>query len=408
MEVIEHHLAVCPQAHPVKQKTRRQMPKKQDFIIQEVEKLKQDKLIRKVAHPTWIANPVVVPKANCSGHLCVDFTSLNKACPNDPYPLPRIDQIVDSTAGCDLLCFLDAFSGYHQIKMAKEDEKKTAFITPCKVYCYVCMPFGLKNAGATFQRLMRKALGAQMGKNMEAYIDDIVFKTREGRTLVEDLEETFTNLRKVNIKLNPAKCAFGVPSGKLLGFLISERGIEANPNKVKAIEEMRPPCNFQEMQPLAGCMAALGSFIARSKEKALPFFKIMKRTKKFDWTPEADKAFAELKRYLTSPPIMVALRPHEPLLLYIAANPRTASTVLVAEWDAQVITEEKIDAPRLGAPPEEGASMPATPHEEPPHASSSDPLPQGEPPEPPEEVTPISIAKVQKPVYFVSTVLRDA
>jgi hypothetical protein len=90
----------------------------------------------------------------------VDFTSLNKACPKDPYPLPRIDQIINSTAGCGHLCFLDAFSGYHQIKMAREDEEKTAFLRPCGVYCYVCMPFGLKNAGATFQRLMHKALGA--------------------------------------------------------------------------------------------------------------------------------------------------------------------------------------------------------------------------------------------------------
>jgi hypothetical protein len=119
----------------VKQKTRKQAQEKQDFIVQEIERLKKAKLIRKVAHPTWIANPVVVPKANGSGRLCVDFTSLNKSCPKDPYPLPRIDQIIDSTAGCDLLCFLDAFSGYHQIKMAREDEEKTAFITPCGVYC---------------------------------------------------------------------------------------------------------------------------------------------------------------------------------------------------------------------------------------------------------------------------------
>jgi hypothetical protein len=133
-EVIEHHFAVCPQAHPVKQKTMKQAQEKQDFIVQEIEKLKKAKLIREVAHPTWIANPVVVPKANGSGHLCVDFTTLNKACPKDPYPLQRIDQIVDSTAGCDLLCFLDAFSGYHQIRMAREDEEKAAFITPCSVY----------------------------------------------------------------------------------------------------------------------------------------------------------------------------------------------------------------------------------------------------------------------------------
>jgi hypothetical protein len=210
----------------VKQKTRKQAQEKQDFIVQEIEKLKKAKLICEVADPTWIANPVVVPKANGSGRLCMDFTSLNKACPKDPYLIPRIDQIIDSTAGCDLLCFLDALSGYHQIKIAREDEEKTAIITPCGVYCYVCMPFGLKNTGATFQRLMHKALGARMGRNVEAYIDDMVVKTRESHTFIEDLEETFANLRKVNIKLNPAKCAFGVPLGKLLGFLVSHHGIE--------------------------------------------------------------------------------------------------------------------------------------------------------------------------------------
>ena len=172
--------------------------------------------------------------------------------------------------------------------MAKEDEEKTAFLTPCGVYCYVCMPFGLKNAGATFQRLMRTALGAQMGRNAEAYVDDIVVKTREEHTLMEDLGETFANLRKVNIKLNPAKCVFGVPSGKLLGFLVSHRGIEANPDKIKAIEEMQPPRCLKDMQRLAGCMASLGRFISKFGESALPFFKIMKRSGTFKWTPEAD------------------------------------------------------------------------------------------------------------------------
>src|SRR5664279_4723025 len=110
-------------------------PEKQEFIVREVEKLKEAKIIHEVVHAEWVANPVVVPKHTGGGRLCVDFTDLNKACPKDPYPLPRIDQIVDSTAGCDLLCFLDAFSGYHQIKMAKEDEEKTAFITPCGEFC---------------------------------------------------------------------------------------------------------------------------------------------------------------------------------------------------------------------------------------------------------------------------------
>jgi hypothetical protein len=112
--------------------------------------LKKAKVIQEMMHPTWIANPVVVPKVNGKKRLCVDFTDLNHACPKDPFPFPRIDQIVDSMAVCDLLCFLDAFSGYHQIKMAVEDEEKTTFIMPEGCYCYTCMPFGLKNVGATF------------------------------------------------------------------------------------------------------------------------------------------------------------------------------------------------------------------------------------------------------------------
>jgi hypothetical protein len=256
---------------------------------------------------------------------------------------------------------------------------------------------------------MRKALGAQMGRNAEAYVDDIIIKTHESHTFIEDLEETFVNLRKVNIKLNPAKCAFGVPSGKLLGFLVSHCGIEANPDKVKAIEEMCPPRNLKEMQRLAGCMAALGRFIARSGKKALPFFKLMKRTGKFEWTPEADTAFFELKRYLTSPPIMVAPTFHEPLLLYIAATPRTASAILVAERDAKVIAKEGIDPPCPGAPPEEEAAVSSVPQEGLLAATSpTKPLSQSDAPEPHEEKTPEGTTKVQKPVYFINTVLRDA
>jgi hypothetical protein len=247
-----------------------------------------------------------------------------------------------------------------------------------------------------------------MGRNAEAYIDNIIVKTHESHTFIENMEETFANLRKVNIKLNLAKCAFGVPSRKLLGFLVSHREIEANPNKVKAIKEMHPPCNLKEMQCLAGCMAALGHFIAMSGEKSLPFFKLMKRIGKFEWTPEADKAFAELKRYLTSPPIMVAPMFHEPLMLYIAVTPRTMSAVLVAEWDAKVIAKEEIDPLCPGAPLEEEAAIPSTPREELPAATSpSEPLLQSDAPNLHEEKTPEDTTKVQKPVYFISTVLRD-
>jgi hypothetical protein len=173
------------------------------------------------------------------------------------------------------MCFLDAFSGYHQIKMAVEDEEKTVFIMPIGCLWYTCMPFGLKNAGATFQRAMRKCLGLQIGHNIEAYINDIVVKSRSKETLIDDLHETFANLRKVQLRLNPEKCTFGLPSGKLLGYLVSHRGIEANPDKIKAIDEIQAPRRIKDIQRLNGGITVLGRFISRLGEHALPFFKLL-------------------------------------------------------------------------------------------------------------------------------------
>ena len=140
--VIEHHLRVCPNVRHVKQKARRQSTEKQSLILQETRKLEAACVIREVQYPEWLANPVVIPKKGGKERMCVDFTNLNKACPQDIFLLPWIDQIVDSTAECDLLCFLDAISGYHQIKVAEQDIEKTAFLTPCGVYCYTACRSG--------------------------------------------------------------------------------------------------------------------------------------------------------------------------------------------------------------------------------------------------------------------------
>ena len=330
-EVIEHHLSVRPDARPIRQKARRQAPERQEFIRSEVDRLLAARFIWEVLHPEWLANPVVVPKANGKLRMCVDYSDLNKACPKDPFPLPRIDQIVDSTAGCDLLCFLDAYSGYHQICMSREDEEKTSFTTPAGSFCYTCMPFGLKNAGPTYQRAMRVALHDQLGRNVEAYIDDLVVKTRDQATLIGDLAETFDNLRRIQMKLNPDKCVFGVPLGRLLGFLVSSRGIEANPEKITAINQLRPPTRLKDVQRLSGCMAALGRFISKLGERGLPLFKLLKKTGPFKWIPEAEQALQGLKQYLTAPPVLVAPRPEEPLLLYIAATPQVVSAALIVE-----------------------------------------------------------------------------
>jgi hypothetical protein len=145
--------------------------------------------------------------------VCVDYTSLNKHYPKDPFPLPRIDQIIDSTVGYARFSFLDAYCGYNQIILKKEDKEKTAFITPYGVFCYQVMPFGLKNAGATYQRMMQNCLGGQIGRNIKVYIDDVVITTRKEESLISDLVETFNNLNRYKLGPNPTKCSFGVSAG---------------------------------------------------------------------------------------------------------------------------------------------------------------------------------------------------
>ena len=153
-EVAEHALDIRAGSRPVKQRLRRFDEEKHRTIGEEVQKLLEAGFIKEVSHLEWLANPVLVKKKNGKWRMCVDYTGLNKACPKVPFPLPRIDQIIDSTVGCEILSFLDAYSGYHQIKMKESDQLTTSFITPFGMYCYVTMPFGLRNAGATYQRCM--------------------------------------------------------------------------------------------------------------------------------------------------------------------------------------------------------------------------------------------------------------
>ncbi|KAL0328146.1 UNVERIFIED_CONTAM: Retrovirus-related Pol polyprotein from transposon opus [Sesamum calycinum] len=156
------------------------------------------------------------------------------------------------------------------------------------------MPFGLKNAGATYQRLVDKIFQPQLRRNIEVYVDDMLVKSKEARSHVEHLEATFTVLRKYRLKLNPRKCAFGVSGGRFLGFMVTQQGIEANPAKIKAILDMGPT-NINELQRLTGRMAALSRFISKSAKKGLPFFKILRNVKNIEWIEECQQVFEELK-----------------------------------------------------------------------------------------------------------------
>ncbi|GJW46693.1 reverse transcriptase domain-containing protein [Tanacetum coccineum] len=215
--IAEHRLNIHEGCLRVRQKKKGQAPKRNKAIYEEVEKLVDAGIMKEVHYHSWLSNLVMVKKHDDSWRMCVDFKDLNNACPKDGYPLLEIDWKVESLYGYPLECFLDAYKGYHQIKIAKENEEKTTFITNQGILCYSKMPFGLKNNGATYQRLVGKAFQKQIDQNLEVYMDNLVIKSCTEQEVIRDIEETFKTLREINMKLNPQKCTFGMREGKFLG-----------------------------------------------------------------------------------------------------------------------------------------------------------------------------------------------
>ena len=329
--IITHRLNVNPSFKPVKQKRRSFAPERQKAINEEVGKLLQAGAIREVEYPEWLANVVLVKKENGKWRLCIDFTDVNRACPKDSFPLPRIDLIVDATAGHKLLCFMDAFSGYNQISMDQDDQEKTSFVTGQGTYYYRVMPFGLKNAEATYQRLVNRMFQKIIGTSMEVYIDDMLVQSTTAELHIAHLSEAFQILREYNMKLNPAKCAFGVLAEKFLGFIVNNRGIEANLDKIKVVLNMSPPSIIKEVQRWTRRIAALSRFVSRVSDKCQLFFQLLKKA--FQWDTNCEEAFSAFKTYLSSPPILVSPYKGELLTLYLAVSDFSTSAVLVRDKD---------------------------------------------------------------------------
>jgi hypothetical protein len=220
LRVAVHQLAVKHGARPVKQTQRRFHPELISQIEVEVNKLIQAGFIREVKYLTWISNIVIVKKKNGQIRVCVDFRDLKNACPKDDFPLPVTEIMVDATTDHGRLTFMDGSSGYNQIRMAPADKEKTTFRTPKGIYCYKGMPFGLKNAGATYQRAMQKIFDDMLHQHVECYVDDLMVKSKEKENHLQDLRLVFERLRRFQLKMNPLKCVFGVSSGKFLGFIV--------------------------------------------------------------------------------------------------------------------------------------------------------------------------------------------
>ncbi|XP_070007751.1 uncharacterized protein [Nicotiana sylvestris] len=254
-DLVVHKLPTDPTFLPVKQKLRKFKTDMSVMIKEEITKQLDAKVIRVTRYSTWLANVVPVPKK-------------------------------DGKTRHEIGSFMDCYAGYHQIFMDEEDAKKTAFITPWRTYCYRVMPFGLKNTGATYMRAMATVFHDIIHKDIEVYVDDVIIKSKQQADHVGDLRKFFQRLHRYNLKLNPAKCAFGVPSRKLLGFIVSCRGIELDPSKIKAIQELPPPRN------------------------------------------KIEEAFDKIKGYLSSSPVLVPPEPWRPLILYVTVLDNSFSCVL--------------------------------------------------------------------------------
>nr|GEY86446.1 reverse transcriptase domain-containing protein [Tanacetum cinerariifolium] len=265
--VAEHRLNIREGCPPLRQKKRGQAPERTKAIQAEVQKLVEARIMREVYYHDWLSNPVMVKKHDGSWRMCVDFTDLNK---------------------------VYAYKGYHQIQLAAADEEKTAFHTGHGVYCYTKMPFGLKNTGATYERLMDKAFESQMGRNIEVYVDDLVVKSHTEAEMVRDIEETFQTLRKINMTLNPKKCSFGLAEGVFLGYVITPEGIKPCPDKTTAVLQLPSPQTIKE-------------------------------------TTKAKQALQQLKQHLSDLPLLVAPKPQEELIMYLSATHGAISTVLMTK-----------------------------------------------------------------------------
>ncbi|XP_035830165.1 uncharacterized protein LOC110945054 [Helianthus annuus] len=297
--IAEHRLNVSENAKPVVHAKRHLGDIKHDAMQEQVTDLLNAGIIREVRYQTWVASPVMVLKPNGSWRICVDYKDLNKACPRDCYALPDIDEKIDSLATFRWKCFLNCYKGYHQVQMAIQDEDKTAFRTPTGLYCYTKMSFGLKNAGATYQRLMNETFSDAIGKYIEVYMDDLVIMSKEESMMLVNIQKTFNTLRGV-----------------------------------QAIERMPSPSTIKEMQKLAGRLAALNRFLANHATKSFPFIKTLRNCMKksqFQWTPEAESALREMKECLIRLPTLTAPVKGEPLVLYLSASDKAVGVVLLVD-----------------------------------------------------------------------------
>ena len=278
-----------------------------------------------------MSNIVFVKKKNGQIRCCVDFRNLNRAYPKDEFPLPNMDLLIDFVAGSAMFSFMDGFSGYNQIRMALRDAEKIAFRTPMDNFYCTVMPFGLKNAGATYQRAMTAIFHDMTHQELEDYMDDIMVKSRRREEHFHVLKRVFERCRALKLRTNPLKCAFGVSFGKFLGFLVPSRGIDMDQAKATAIAIMRPSATVKELKSFLRKVSYIRKFIPGLASITSAFTKLLKKGKSFEWGETQQTAFKRLQQIMMNLPIIQAPVHKKPLLLYLAANSYAIGALIAQE-----------------------------------------------------------------------------
>eukprot|EP00253_Pinus_taeda_P022177 PITA_22177 len=337
--IIQHTIPMLPEQKPVQQKLRKIHPNLEGQIKSELNKLLKAKIIFPVRHSNWVSNMVSVRKKNGDIRICIDFRNLNKASLKDNFPLPTMEQILQSVAGLELMSFLDEFSGYNQILVHLDDRLKTTFRTKWGTYAYQKIPFGLINAGATFQRAMDISFKGLINRTVVVYLDDITIFSKERSNHLHDLNQIFQRCKKYGISLNPKRSFFALDRGKLIGFIVSKDGIYINPDRIKEISEIPFPHNKKSMQSFLGQINFVKRFVPDFSQIILPLQTMIKKNLVFKWGLPEKEAFELIKKSIINAPALDTPKFSNHFTLYTIASDCSYAAVLTQ------INDHNLEAP---------------------------------------------------------------
>ena len=301
-DVVTHEIDTG-NSRPIKLPMRRFPQMHKEIIEQEVDKMLEKKVIEPSDSP-WSANVCLVRKKNQTWRFCVDYRKLNQITRRDAYPLPVIDQTLDTLSGSKWFNTLDMASGYWQICMDPKDKEKTAFSTHRGLFQFTVLPFGLSNGVASFQRLVEKVLGQLQWRKCLCYLDDIIVFGRDFKSTIENLQAVFSCLRKAGLKLKPSKCVLFQTEVTYLGHVVSEHGVKCDPSKIEAVKEWPIPKSRTEVKSFLGLASYYRRFIQDFPEISQPLINLTRKSVAFEWSEACQASFERLKSSLTSAPIL--------------------------------------------------------------------------------------------------------